>query len=313
MVPVEKAESCAEYKICALENAQQSSGAVELLRTLTEASRHQPQRPIHELFRAPAWPTWGTYKTLILVNMLWFSRNYYNIAFVISLMLSFVSPPIILLLIAGASTFIEGANTKSSQPSAGKPGDDTRSTGTSQGGFMRLLTFIRLLLFVEACYLCGFLSFIVHTLLIAGPIFLHALVTPYTDEAYDLYYKMLHDHNLLVPLPCSPTRQFSCVDPSFERAGRSRISSLVLDEFLHGGRHANGLHRGASQFSPLMRQQVTKDGRRSGRARSLDSGVRLAARSRDRRRADETLSTGVEKLRLRRYPFPSPRRKRDGT
>ncbi|KAF8288207.1 putative PRA1 family protein [Trypanosoma cruzi] len=193
---------------------------LHVLSALWSVSLEQPQRTPKEFFLRPAVPIRDVYTTRLLVNLLWFSRNYHNMALLISLFVIFCAPPCALIVTVSCIMHITKRYTSRGTPST--VSDATKKTRRESGrsGIMVLLTLLQIGCCIYVWYLCGFFSVVMCIATVATPIVAHAFFTPYTDDAFELYCEFLRKRYLPAPRPCSPTRSFSSVDPTFEVLNR---------------------------------------------------------------------------------------------
>ncbi|CBH16028.1 hypothetical protein, conserved [Trypanosoma brucei gambiense DAL972] len=197
------------------------------LSVLCDASFDQPQRPFGEFFCRPSMPTRETCTTTLLVNLLWFARNYYNLVLLASMGVMLFAPPFALAVLSVSITYIlRSRNGKSGAPCTSPQNDMLQKKKKGNHPTVMLFGLIRFLVFIGTCYVCGFLFITVCFVGVVALCLFHAMFTPYTDKAFELYSDVLCCRRLPLRLPCSPTRQFTCVDPSFDAL--SRQGSTVM-------------------------------------------------------------------------------------
>ncbi|ESL11274.1 hypothetical protein TRSC58_00979 [Trypanosoma rangeli SC58] len=180
------------------------------------ASLEQPQRPLREFFQPPVAPTREVYTTHLLVNLLWFARNYYNLALLISCVVAICIPPYTLIVIVSCIMHI--MKRYMFRKSLVTTFDTAMSTRQENGRsvIMMLLMLLQICCCIYTWSLTGLFSIVICVAAVATPIVLHAFFTPYTDEAFKLYYEVLRARDLPPPMPRSPTCLFCSVDPEFD-------------------------------------------------------------------------------------------------
>ncbi|RNF26897.1 uncharacterized protein Tco025E_00860 [Trypanosoma conorhini] len=180
------------------------------------ASLEQPQRPLREFLLPPAVPIREVYTTHLLVNLLWFARNYYNLALLISFVVSICIPSYTLIVIV--SCMMQLTKRYMFRNTLVTASDTAKSTREERGrsGIMVLLTLLQICCCIYVWSLTGLFSIVMCIAAVATPIVAHAFLTPYTDEAFKLYYEVLRAKDLPPPMPRSPTCSFSSVDPAFD-------------------------------------------------------------------------------------------------
>ncbi|EKF32655.1 hypothetical protein MOQ_003490 [Trypanosoma cruzi marinkellei] len=210
---------------------------LNVLSALWSVSLEQPQRTPKEFFLRPAVPIRDVYTTRLLVNLLWFARNYHNLALLISLVVIFCAPPCALIVTVSCIMHITKRYT--SRGTSSTVSDATKKTRRESGrsGIMVLLTFLQIGCCIYVWYLCGFFSVIMCIATVATPIVAHAFFTPYTDDAFELYCEFLRKRYLPAPRPCSPTCSFSSVDPTFEVL--NRMGSVSVSPTQSNGERVN--------------------------------------------------------------------------
>ncbi|KAH9578179.1 Prenylated rab acceptor PRA1 [Trypanosoma melophagium] len=228
-----------------------------VLSILWDASLGQPQRPASEFFLKPSLPIRYVYMTRILVNLLWFSRNYFNWTLLISIVLIFFIPHSALILIMSVSMHLIKRRSLSRNVKSNTDKNTRVSKGNELSITIILLMILQLSACVVVCYMCGIFPLIGYIIIVVVPVILHALFTPYTDDAFELYRTVLRDRDVHVPMPRSPTRHFDVVDPTFEALVKGDTSTLTPKVRGYSGESEYTL---ASQRSfPAPRQSVKED------------------------------------------------------
>nr|CCC94020.1 conserved hypothetical protein [Trypanosoma congolense IL3000] len=217
-------QSLTEHERDANNLSWRSKGSIVLqLSLLFDVSFDQPQRPLREFFRRPVMPTRGTCTVALLVNLLWFSRNYYNMAFLALLVVTVFVPAFgfLIVMVVGACLFrSRDRSDRTLEKATGKAPMD-RTLGKKRRFATRLASVVKLSALLGVCYLCGFLFVTVFIFGVVVACLLHALFTPYTDSAFELYRDLVLRRQLPLQLPRSPTRHFSCVrSTSFEECNK---------------------------------------------------------------------------------------------
>ncbi|RNF08380.1 hypothetical protein TraAM80_02840 [Trypanosoma rangeli] len=183
------------------------------------ASLEQPQRPLWEFFQPLVVPTREVYTTHLLVNLLWFARNYYNLALLISCVLAIYMPPYTLIVIVSCIMHVMKRYTfRKSLVTAFDTATPTRQEN-GRSVIMMLLMLLQICCCIYTWSLTGLFSIVMCVVAVATPIVFHAFFTPYTDEAFKLYYEVLRARDLPPPMPRSPTCLFCSVDPEFDVRG----------------------------------------------------------------------------------------------
>ncbi|KEG15217.1 hypothetical protein DQ04_00141050 [Trypanosoma grayi] len=195
----------------------EEAGLIRVLSTIWDASWEQPQRSPREFFIWPTFPIRYMYTTRLLVNLLWFSRNYLNLAFLISLLVVFFIPPCALVVAVSSSMHLmkRSAPLLSNTPTTNIADDNTVKKGSGRSLMAACLTLLQVLCCIFVWYRCGLLSIVLSIIIVTMPVLSHAFFAPYTDEAFELYCSVLRQRELPVPTPRSPTLMFSAVDPRF--------------------------------------------------------------------------------------------------
>ncbi|ORC90316.1 uncharacterized protein TM35_000081140 [Trypanosoma theileri] len=233
------------------------SGMILVLSILWDASLGQQQRPSSEFFVRPSLPIRYMYMTRILVNLLWFSRNYFNWTLLISIVLVFFIPHSALILIISVSMHLIKRGTFFRNVKNGTDNNTGVKMGNDRSIAIILLMILQFSSCIVVCYVCGILPVIGYAIVVVLPVIAHALFTPYTDDAFELYRTVLRNRDVYVPMPRSPTRNFAVMDPTFEALGR-RDSPPTSPG--NRGFNGNSQYKLSPQRSlPALRQTVKDD------------------------------------------------------
>lgn len=202
---------------------------VLLLSVLWEAAFEQPQRLPREFFLQPTVPFRPECLTRLLVNLLWFSRNYFNMALLVLIVFTLLNP-LYAFIVAGSGA-IHFMKRRFPRRTPTNTGEVPHRAPVLEKRRWTIVEVLLVCLHVVCCVLVGYargvLPLIVLVLTITVPIIAHAFFTPYTDEAFELYCALLRRNGLPLPRPHSPTRGF-CHFGSLRSGPSSEWSTSLL-------------------------------------------------------------------------------------
>jgi hypothetical protein len=145
-----------------------------------DAARTRPQRPLKEFFQRPRVPIRSMYLYRLLVNMVWFARNYLNYVIVMVTIFSIWRPWFFICLVTSSLVHLHHQ-------------DEGKS---------RVFKLLSILGCAWNYYQYGVLVPALLALFVVGGLVTHALLMPYTDEASELFEKL--------------TKVEACNDSAFE-------------------------------------------------------------------------------------------------
>jgi len=203
---------------------------LEILLVVLDAAVTREPRPLQEFFKWPALPIREVYITRMLINAVWFARNYMNVFLMCVLFAAVWYPFLILLLVLAVlvhwSKRLEQRRVAAGEsgqtvivPTPNGPRANAPATGTSTSSTPAALPRILKILQFFACggvlYAYGVFFMIVGCLVPTVAIAAHMVLTPYTDEASQAYEDALRGRGLQPPAPRSPTIDFAKKDKMF--------------------------------------------------------------------------------------------------
>lgn len=208
------------------QNCRCKGNPILLFSILFEASFKQPQRSQREFFCRPVLPTRQTYLTRLLVNFLWFSRNYFNLALLIFFIFVFFYPLFLLIVAGSCAMHFMGPRTFEETSENCNSQYKKFLCITNRSLPEVLLVTLQLSCCILVCYVSGLFPVMACVFSIAVPVIAHAFFTPYTDEAFELYCGILQQKELPLPKLHSPTCAPSSADSLQETVLEGRCFSL---------------------------------------------------------------------------------------
>lgn len=189
------------------------------------ATSEQP-RSLKDFVRWPRLPIREMYLTRVVINLVYFARNYLNFVLLFVAASAFIFP--LVLLVLGAAIvlhMVKRTNVATAAAAVAEGGDAPTNEAvakTENRISPQALQVGAKLLQVAACLLVthqyGFFTLVSVSLFPMLIVAAHAALTPYTDDAMEHYESVMASRGFHAPAPRSPTKSYENVDKMFQGA-----------------------------------------------------------------------------------------------
>lgn len=193
-----------------------------LISAIIDVATSEQPRTLKEFVRWPRLPIREMYLTRVVINLVYFARNYLNFVLLFVAASAFIFPMVLLVLGAAIVLHVVKKKYSASPPTnAGSVAHPSVAVAAGpvpphviQAGTKVLQ--IVLCLFVTQQY--GFFTLVFVCLLPMLIVAAHAALTPYTDDAMEHYESVMASKGFRAPAPRSPTKSYDNVDKMFQGA-----------------------------------------------------------------------------------------------
>ena len=214
--------------------------------------------------RRPRLPIREMYLTRVVINLVYFARNYLNVVLLLISVSAFMYPLVLVVLLSAGGLHLASKRSGGAQLSPA------------------VVSATRVLQLVMCCYVAYVYGFFRLLAVNAIPMMLvaaHAALTPYTDDAMAHYEAVMAGKGFAAPAPRSPTKGYDNVDKMF--AGALQRPATVEENDAE-------MARSQSALGPMPSPADAANG--------LPPSARLAA--------TQPRSPTTPRLTQRQYPLP---------
>lgn len=203
-----------------------------LICAVIDVATSEKPRSLKEFLRRPRLPIREMYLTRVVINLVYFARNYLNFVLLFVAASAFVYPMVLLVLASAVALHVvkrkvaeDGTATAPPTTISISP-SDTADIGVIAAPphrpFSRVCQIGAKVFQIAACLLVtqqyGFFTLLFVNATPMLVVAAHAALTPYTDDAMEHYESVMVAKGFHAPAPRSPTKDFENVDKMFQEA-----------------------------------------------------------------------------------------------
>lgn len=178
----------------------------QLICAVIDVATSEQPRPLREFFRRPYLPIREMYLTRVVINLVYFARNYLNVILVCIAACAFVYPSMVLVLVSSGAIHV------------------AKRSAASQKA-VSALQVVQFSMCVVVLQQCGLLAVLLVNAIPMMMVASHAAFTPYTDEAMAHYENVMKTKGFSAPAPRSPTKGYEAVDKMFAAAAEASVAT----------------------------------------------------------------------------------------
>jgi hypothetical protein len=192
-----------------------------LISAIIDVATSEQPRSLKEFVRWPRLPIREMYLARVVINLVYFARNYLNFVLLFVAASAFMFPMVLLVL--GAAVVLHVVKKQCSSIAAPSAAANSEAAAIPQRTVpLHIIQAGAKALQVAMCLLVtqqyGFFTLVFVSLLPMLIVAAHAALTPYTDDAMEHYESVMASKGFRAPAPRSPTKSYDNIDKMFQGA-----------------------------------------------------------------------------------------------